>query len=362
MTLSSLPKASSTPAVITGLGMWSPVGYTGPATCAALRAGITRLTLLRDLVDRHGEPLAAARVQGLDIPPGQAERVGAMAIRVIGEALQGLSEKAREHTRVSLVLGEVERAGEPSPVVTQVRDAFARLGLEPRTELAVYPDGHAAGTKALLDIQGRLAWNPRTTEVLVGADSLSNVRAVGWFEEHHQLRESQQPRGLHLGEAGACLVLQAERVALANRNSRYAAVVGCAVAKEPVALRDQGSPRQGEGITRALIDALEVAQWKAKAVRRAYVDLNGEPCRSHEWMLAATRVLDAPEVIHPADCIGDVGAASAPLLLGMAAMALHRGYARALKPIICCSSNAGLRGVICLEPARQQEEVHGASS
>lgn len=342
--------------LITGIEMWSPVGHNGVATCAALRAGISRLVHQRDLVDRHGETLAASRIPDMDCPPGQPGRMAELATRVLQDAVARLSLKEQAGMHVSLLLGEPKRAGTPSLIVEKVRRALGEMGLGTSVAVDVYPDGHAGGARALLAIQSRLKRNPAFVELLAGVDSLSNMDAVAYFERHHRLRESRQPRGLHLGEAGACLVLQSERAALASRSPAYAAIAGVSVAQEPAPLWEQDAPRLSQGLTEALSGALEAARWDGASVRRVYIDLNGEPCRSHEWMLAATRVLDAPEVVHPADCIGDVGAATVPLLLGMAAMALHRDYARSPRLLVSCASDAGLRGGICVEHVRGREE------
>ncbi len=263
---------------------------------------------------------------------------------------------------VSLLLGELKRAGTPSVIVEQVRHALGKMGLGTSVAVDVYPDGNAGGARALLAIRSRLHRNPGLVELLAGVDSLSNVDAVAYFEKQHRLRESRQPRGLHLGEAGACLVLRSERAALAPGSQAYAAIAGVSVAQEPTPLWEQDAPRLGEGLTDALSGALEAARWDGASVRRVYIDLNGEPCRSHEWMLAATRVLDAPEVVHPADCIGDVGAATVPLLLGMAAMALHRGYARSPRLLVSCASDAGMRGGICVEHVTVRQEGRRAAA
>jgi 3-oxoacyl-[acyl-carrier-protein] synthase-1 len=221
-------------ALITGIGGYSPVGYNGPATFAALRAGITRLNELRDVVDRHGEPLAAARIPGIAFAPGQADRVASIGISVLREVIVPLSTQEQRLVRVSLVLGEAVRVGPVSRIVEQVGSALGEMGLATPVALDVYPEGNAGGVKALQTIQSRLHLNPASIEIVAGADSLSNVHSVAFFEKHHRLRESTQPRGLHLGEAGASLVLRSERAVLSGSTPRYAAITGSGVSMETV--------------------------------------------------------------------------------------------------------------------------------
>src|SRR5262249_14094086 len=108
------------------------------------------------------------------------------------------------------------------------------------------------------------------------------------------------------------------------------------------------SPCLGEGLTDAMQGALSTAGWTPADVKRVYADLNGEEYRAHEWVLARCRTLSEVEVIHPADCIGDVGAASAPLLIGLASLTMHRGRAGVQKALVFCSSDFGTRGCACL--------------
>ena len=76
-------------------------------------------------------------------------------------------------------------------------------------------------------------------------------------------------------------------------------------------------------------------------------DLNGEIYRTDETLLAATRFYKTYrqhlEIWHPADCVGETGAASGALLLILGWAALTGGYAPG--PIAMCeaSSDEGLR-------------------
>ena len=128
----------------------------------------------------------------------------------------------------------------------------------------------------------------------------------------------------------------------------YCHVVGIGVATESITVHNEDEPCLGEGLTKAIYAGLEQSGWHKEEVTQVYCDMNGETYRAHEWMLALCRTLDDPKVTHPADCIGDVGAASAPLLIGMAAVALQRGYAKADKIFVFCSSDFGMRGSVCL--------------
>jgi 3-oxoacyl-[acyl-carrier-protein] synthase-1 len=53
---------------------------------------------------------------------------------------------------------------------------------------------------------------------------------------------------------------------------------------------------------------------------------------------------------HPADCLGDAGAASGPIMLGLAAHGLHDLYRRG-PCLVYCSSDRGQRAVLAANAA-----------
>jgi len=91
--------------------------------------------------------------------------------------------------------------------------------------------------------------------------------------------------------------------------------------------------------------------WQGNEVGQVFCDLNGEEYRAHEWMLALCRLLEVGEITHPADCLGDVGAAFAPVLIGLAALALARDH-EVGRALVACSSDFGARGSVCLQASQ----------
>jgi 3-oxoacyl-[acyl-carrier-protein] synthase-1 len=105
----------------------------------------------------------------------------------------------------------------------------------------------------------------------------------------------------------------------------------------------------GEGLTAAFRGVLD----PRRRVAHGYCDLNGEPYRADEYGFAACRTAecfeDAGSVTAAAECWGDVGTASAPLGIGLAAAAWGRGYAPGAVQLVWGSSASGpLRGAALL--------------
>jgi 3-oxoacyl-[acyl-carrier-protein] synthase I len=329
---------------VIGLGMVSPVGRNAPQTCAALRAGISQFQEVEGIVDRFGEPVIASQIGSL---AGARDSMASAAIRACAEAIAPVdrAEFARRSISVSVLLRDNQLPGKHFEATEFGTVLLSGLGLSQSTPVYPYDRGNAAGMDALFYAHQRLARNQNSLELIVGFDSLLDLPTLARFETMNRLKSPSQGRGLVPGEAVASVLFQS--VEAPSNLPAYCTIegVGCAIEQVPV-----GSeyPCLGEGLTTAISAALELAGWASGDVGKVYCDLNGEVYRAHEWMLALCRTLTNPKIVHPADCIGDIGAAFAPLLIGMAAVALDRGYARTDRALVFCSSECGNRGSVCL--------------
>ena len=81
------------------------------------------------------------------------------------------------------------------------------------------------------------------------------------------------------------------------------------------------------------------------------VSYNGEHFFAKEWGVAAIRHTDKLDeqatLLHPADVLGDVGAAFAPLAIGLVVMGLHQKKLND-PALICCSSDGEQRAAVYL--------------
>ena len=333
--------------IVSGLGLVSPVGYGAQPTCAALRAGISRFARLEDIVDRQGEPVVVSKIHEIQSFAAQAKEIATACCR---EAMSKIppDNLSGRNVGVSLLQKDEGRPGGPFLFDRDVSDIAAELGLS-SVGVETYPYGNAAGMKAIVDAQRRLEEDPTSLQIILGFDSLVHLETIAHFERANRLKSASCARGLIPGEACACVVLESPAaIKRSARRTSYALVgTSCAYETRPV-----GSDQTclGEGLTKAILGAMDAAGWSREAVGQVYCDLNGEVYRTHEWMLSLCRTLSDPFVAHPADCIGDVGAASCPLLIGMAVSAFERGYARGDTALVFCSSDGGLRGGVCLAP------------
>jgi 3-oxoacyl-[acyl-carrier-protein] synthase-1 len=333
--------------IVTGLGIVSPVGYSAQPTCAALRAGISRFAELEDIVDRHGELIVVSKIPEIESLTNRAKEIATACCQ---EAISQIPPHnlSRRNVSFSLLQNEEGRPGGPFLFDRDVKDIAADLGLS-AVSVETYPYGNAAGMKAIGDGQRRLEEDPTSLQIILGFDSLLQLETLAHFEKANRLKGASCARGLIPGEACACVILESPAVIKRDTSRTYCALVGVSTAYENAPVGSE-EPCLGEGLTDAIFGALEAASWSPETVGQVYCDLNGEVYRAHEWMLALCRTLSDPFITHPADCIGDIGAAFCPLLISWAVIAFERGYAQSDKAFIFCSSDGGLRGGICLAP------------
>ena len=176
--------------------------------------------------------------------------------------------------------------------------------------------------------------------------SRCEAATLGYLDQAGRLKTPQRARGLIPGEAAVALVVAAGRAGpRAPVRSMECPILGIGHSIEARRVVDE-TPCLGDGLTAALRMAMGRIEWDAGAMGPTYCDLNGEDYRSNEWLLAACRTAVPDSLHHPADCIGDVGAASFLLLLGLAAADRRREGAE--HALVWASSDFGARGAVCI--------------
>ncbi len=367
----------SAPPAITALGAVTPVGLSAPATCAALRAAIARLTALEGWNDAGGTPdppVIGGRVPLEHLDPGFAgeEWPGHERWDLARPAPHQLVSPGPERL-IELALPAAEEAWRQSGHDDGTRGVGLYLGLDDQDDGAPLAEaitrhlgvrfevvrserlGRAAALAALHHAARHLRDGRVTVALVGGVDSLLRRAPLARLAEAGVLRTDENPRGIIPGEAAAFVVLEA-----APRAGRaLATLAASATAEEPTAGTDD--PNQGVGLTRAFREARAGAP-KLERFPRVICDLNGEHYRTREWGYAYVRALgdahaapDGPsgaDLWHPADCIGDSGAGSGALDVVWGVTAMQKGYALSPHTLVWGASDGPLRAAVLL--------VHGA--
>lgn len=342
----------STPAVITGMGMMTPIGDCAAQTASSVRAGICRYRE-SSIMNRRFRPMTLALLPDEALPAlaeGLADRGlttrQARMLRLAGPALREACESLEE--RVPLFLATPEPHGDrPAPfeagslelLAIQAGECGARID---RDASRVFPLGRAGGLHALAAALEALAAG--APAVLVGGvDSHLDLHLLGTLDLEERVLAEGVMDGFCPGEGAAFLLLRPAE----------GGASGCLVHPPGLASetghRYSSEPHRGEALAEALRAAL--AALGGKPAHTVLASLNGESFGAKEWGVAVLRnragLADPFRLEHPAEGYGDAGAATAPLLLGIAAIGLRRGWLEG-PALAWCSSERESRGAACV--------------
>ncbi len=324
---------------LTGVGMVTAVGYGAVGSLAALRAGLSRPwahPTFRMPDGEGGETAVVGHpVRGFAegfAGPGAWVRLalGAFADLVHGAELPPATD-AGFWSRTGLVL--LGPAADPerfSGLLDEAPDAWERLYARPVVEALRIPWapgtvrvlglGHCALAEALQRAGEEVAGRRVDRVVVLAADSYLDEESLTWLCGRGRLKGALGPMGTQPGEAGVAVLVEAGSVARARDAARGGRVLAVALS-EPRAEGPGGSGEAGLALAGVVRRVLPEAR---PFVGDVLLDLNGEAWRAQVWGHAQPHLTRAHldfercRIAVPAECLGETGAASAPLALGMA--------------------------------------------
>jgi len=340
----------SAPAAIVGAGMATPVGLSAPAAAAGVRARIAGFAETR-FMGADGEWLVGAETR-LEEPWRGFEKLRRMAARALRECL-ALRRTAGEPA-LFLCVSETDRPGREEGLGGRLLGALSEdvgTGFDPCS--AVFERGRAGGVDALRAARDFLAARPETEAVVLGVDSLLTAPALAKFVDDGRILGGRVTNGFIPGEAAAAVLLAASGA------DGALVVEGIGSAAEEAVL-GSGKPLRADGLRAAIAAALDEAGRAMHDMHYRMTDLSGEHYYFREAALALARTLrrrvEEMDLEHPAECVGETGAAALPLMLGATLAAQRKGYARGPSVLVHLSADDGDRAAIVL---RYKEKARG---
>ena len=329
----------SNPVVITALGALTPVGANAEQSCAAIAAGIVRVNehayyqcTPEDPEWDEPLPLFVSDVPLLDPFTDGVDRLFELALPALTEVMGKAKFKRSdlEHCGIMLALPQADPAISSMNLPAQfIPELCRRTGLSTFKLWKTTQAGHT-GVFALLQsaIQKLQAGDIRAC-IVGGVDSYLMEDRLSHFDGAWRLRSERTVDGFIPGEAACMLLLETATSARARGASVLATLGELAEATEPETLHSL-KQSTGQGLASAIENAL---QPDTAALDTVYCSLNGESYYAFEWGIVLARLhqrLEAMKaLIHPADCVGDVGAVTGALLLACAASNLQKQAAAA---------------------------------
>ncbi|HEX6842552.1 MAG TPA: hypothetical protein VF113_13535 [Stellaceae bacterium] len=329
---------------ITSTGLVTSVGLSAVATCAALRAGVSNAGQTR-FVDAAGEWIVGHGValDGLWLGLKKLTKMAAMAIE---ECLVKLPREQWTRLPLFLCVAERQRPGRLKGLDEQLfLDIQDALGVQFSADSAIIAAGRVSVGRALAEAR-RLIYGANVPRVVIAAvDSLLNAPVLGAYEREERLMTSYHRRGFAPGEAAGALLVAAP----SGAPELLCTGIGFGMEQAPI---NSDKPLRADGLTQAIAAALAEADCQMHDLDFRITDLSGEQYYFKEAALALARILrrrkEEFDIWHPADCVGEVGAAAGTVMLALGDTACRKSYARGPNILAHLANDAGQRAATVL--------------
>jgi 3-oxoacyl-[acyl-carrier-protein] synthase I len=333
-------------AIVNG-GLVTSVGLSAPTACAAIRAAITNHTETR-FMNAKGEWIVAAQVPLPDASRGLVKLVRLLRM-AIEECLSPFDGVERKTIPLLLCVAEVDRVGRLEGLGTHLLaalEADAGLSFHPRLSM-VLPYGRVGAAVALGHAR-QLLFDGASDHVLIAAsDSLLVGRTLAALESEGRLLMPGNSNGFVPGEAGGAILVT-------HGTARGPRLIceGLGFAREEASINSE-QPLRGDGLTKAVTIALDDSRKAPHDLDFRITDLSGEQYYFKEADLAITRTLRQRkaefDIWHPADCIGETGAAIGVVALTTALIACQKAYAPGPCILFHAGNDGGQRAAAVLQ-------------
>lgn len=359
---------------IAGIGMVTPVGANTAMTAAAVGAGVS-VYAETEYADQRGLPITMASVPDLvfdelEADIGTGDKFDARHYRVIKMAIIAIREACAQRSTkqaIPLVMAMPEAQDENGqgddkdliPLI-EVLEKNCKPWISAAQYRRIY-SGRAAGMEAIEFGFRYLADQPNDFFLIGGSDSYRDDVRLEALAKTGRIKVPGSRDSFVPGEAAGFLLLTRKPELAMVRNGNIIALSPPGIADEPGHLHSN-EPYRGDGLDQAFKKAL--AHRSQSTVQSIYSSMNGENHWAKEYGVAFTRnqasFSDPVRVEHPADCFGDLGTATAPVLIALAAEHLY-SYAQARTHLVYSSSDHAKRGAILLEKLAVAKDTATAS-
>lgn len=332
------------PVAIEHSGLVTSVGLSAPASCAAIRGKISNPSETR-FIDSAGEWIMAHQVPLQQAWRGRA-KLAKMAAMAIGECLEGMPRAEWAHIPLLLCVAEPERPGRQQGLDDRLfLDIQQELDAHFAPESAIVAHGRVSVAIALAQARKLIhAGKPRQV-LIAAADSLLTWPTLCVYEREARLLTARNSNGFMPGEAGAALLVGPPR----GKNPLLCTGIGFGIEHAHI---DSGEPLRADGLATAIKGALADAGCALHDLDYRITDLSGEQHYFKEAALALSRVMrqrkEMFDIWHPAECIGETGAAAGICAIAVASAAAGKAYAPGPGILVHLANDGGQRAAAVL--------------
>ena len=348
--------------VIVATGMVTSVGFNSVQTAANVRAKTSRYGAISFLHD-SGKPFTVAGIarDALgELPESIAHRRfftrrQSLLLRLAGVALRDCLAAANGRAGKPPLFFAMPEHDNLRPIEgSSVVDDLATLhpGAFDRASSQAIGKGRAGGLLALGEAFRTIQSGKASFAFAGGADTYVDPTILPTLALEKRPKVEMYPDSFVPGE-GAGFVLIAEREAARKAGFEVLARIAPVAEGHEPGFWGSKEPYLGEGLASTVQTLLASAPLDSP-IQEVYSTMNGESYWVKEWGVTRIRnaqaMAEGERMNHPSECFGDVGAASGPILVALAAIGQKLAYARS-PALVYASSDFGPRAATWVAPA-----------
>jgi 3-oxoacyl-[acyl-carrier-protein] synthase-1 len=336
---------SAPPIAIKNAGLVTSVGLSAPATCAAIRAKISNASETR-FIDSRGEWIMAHQVTLVQPWRGRTKLVK-MAAMAIVECLASVPHEEWLRIPMLLVVAECERPGRLDGLDDRLLDDIQReLHARFSKRSTIVALGRVGVANAIAQARDLICEGKAPKAIVVATDSFLTWPTLSVYERAGRLLSAGNSNGFMPGEAAGALLL-----ARPEKSPGEFVCTGIGFGREPAPI-ESAQPLRAEGLAQAIDAALVDAGIQLHDMNCRITDISGEEYYFKEAALAILRTLRGRrgsfDIWHPAECTGEVGAATGTTIIASAKAACDKHYAGGAKILAHMANDAGQRAALSL--------------
>lgn len=348
--------------VVVGVGMMTAVGLTTAETAASVRSA-TMLFAETSIRDHSFEPFTLAEVIEDGLPELVKEVADSSGLTVREARMLRLASMPLRECLKSLMAGTAAPGlilALPETQTTLPLDGMRFLQLLAQQtghsfnlkQSGAPHVGRAGGLTAIGQAADTIRQGRAEFMLAGGLDTYRDLYVLGTMDMEKRVKSAVHLDGFIPGEGAAFLLLARPGAAAQAGLTPLASISQVFQALEAGHLYST-VPYKGEGLAMA-IEKLVSSGAAGAPIAEVYSSMNGESHWGKEWGVSFIRnraaFLPDHGIHHPADCLGDAGAACGPIMLGLAVHGLQNHYRRG-PCLVYCSSDRGQRAVLAADAA-----------
>lgn len=345
---------------ITAMSGVTPVGGSIEQSCTSIAAGIALFEEYEDYLclphDPEWDPPLPLTASPFSLmPPGLDgyKRLVFMGVQALKELIPKTGFKRKELERCAVLLALPLKDEVTASWQLQERFVNELLRTTGISNLAVTGESSRGGAGVLSLInraQSMIQKGEVEYCVVGGIDSFIDADRLALYDEKWRIKSDRNVDGFIPGEGAVMFLLEKASTAL-TRNRKPSVKLSKVVGNVEPNNIESGRNSSGVGLGNTVKQMFEIAELEKKYAW-TFSDMNGESYRGHEWGTTLVRnnaLFDENHKLeHPADCVGELGAALSALLVAQATFAFSNDMNVSDNALILASSDTGERAAMLI--------------